>query len=185
MSTLIIVIILLLICVAITLFFIISLYYSFLGMIHRRAPYVPVRKAVLPDIVDALELKPGSMLYDLGCGDARVLKSAIEAEPLARGVGIEINWLVVQMAKRKTKNLPIQIKRSDMYAEDLSSATHLFCYLFPSMLKKLEPQLQAQCRPGTRIVTCDFTFPNLVPEQTITLQAKKRQTCEKLYVYAL
>ena len=90
-------------------------------ILYVKVPFVPVPKEVLPNILKALELKDGSVMYDLGCGDARVLVEAAgvsaigsiqtvptaqEAQPShkatageANFVGIERVWLPLVLAK--------------------------------------------------------------------------------------
>src|ERR1044072_5321981 len=66
---------------------------------NGQAPFVPTRKSILPDIVRALELKENSILYDLGCGDGRILQSAIKLTPQAKGIGIDHDWFPIMLAK--------------------------------------------------------------------------------------
>ncbi len=156
-----------------------------LPLYRGRAPFVRTRRAILPKVVEAISLAPGSILYDLGCGDARVLRAAISSVNDARAVGIDYDWFPIILAKLKTVNLPIEIRKGDIYNTDLSGATHIYCYLLPEMVAKLEPLICSQCRPGTRIVSCDFRFPNLVPLSDVPLSNNGWQTGMRLFVYIL
>jgi len=82
-------------------------------MLYTKVPFVPVPKEVLPDILKALDLKNGSIMYDLGCGDARVLTEAAKASKSSetsessksRFVGIERVWFPLVLARfRVLKN---------------------------------------------------------------------------------
>lgn len=148
-------------------------------------PFVRTHKRAVSGIVEALRLKPNDVLYDLGCGNGRVLKAAIKGNPGVKGMGIEYNWFPVALAKLNVHNLPIQIRHESFFDCDLSDAKHIYCYLLPSTLEKLEPHLRASCKPGTRIVTCDFHFPTLIPIQEIVLSTAKKGPGKKLFVYLL
>ena len=150
------------------------------------APFVPIPDGVEYAIVDALGLQNGSVLYDLGCGDARVLRTAMEKYGGVRAVGIEIGffpYLLARFKSRKYKN--IKIKREDIFRTDVSDATHIFLYLYPQVMEKLMPILEKKCRKGTRIVSCDFQDKNRVPDATIPLPQNNNKRGKNLFVYIL
>lgn len=82
-----------------------------------------------------------------------------------------------------TGKLPIHILFKDMLSVDISSATHIYCYLFDSMMEKLSPKILAECKKGTRIVSCDFQLPGIPLVQTIPLQFENDKLSRILYVY--
>lgn len=129
-------------------------------------------------------MKDGDTLYDIGCGKGALLAHTISHTKNTHGVGIEINPFAFLLAKIKTRNLPIKIVREDFFHTSLSNATHIYCYLLPSFVKKIEQKIVAECAPGTRIVVCDFGFETLSPIETISLKEHGALT-KKLYVYQL
>lgn len=151
----------------------------------NEAPFVPVRSKAVPEVIDALSLTNNSVLYDLGCGDGRVLVAAAVAFPENRGVGVERNWIPWLLARKNTRGLPISIYRENMFSVSLSDATHLYCYLLTTTLSKFEPKIRAECRPGTRIVTCDFSFPTLIPIETRVIPGSVSGLARTLYIYEL
>lgn len=149
------------------------------------APFVPTHKEPLGDIVSALNLSEGDVLYDLGCGDGRILIAAVTMVSGVRGVGYEKGIIPYAIAKLRTRRLPIDIRYGDIFSADLSRATRVYCYLFDHVLARLEPKVIKECVRGTRIVSCDFQFPSLECSESIGLNAVHRRLSKKLFVYEI
>lgn len=159
------------------------------SVLMTRAPFIPMPKEVLTRIVEALQIKPDSVVYDLGCGDGRILIAAHQAEPSALYKGVEKNLFPgllcrINFWRIKAKNKP-KLIRKNFFKTDLSSATHIFMYLFTGMPDKLWPKFQQELKPGTRIVSCDFPFTKIQPIQTIDLHRDNKMLAHKLYVYVI
>jgi cyclopropane fatty-acyl-phospholipid synthase-like methyltransferase len=107
------------------------------------------------------EVKAGEVVYDLGCGDGRVLIAAARRFG-ARAVGVEVDvsrylWSVFAVTflglwKR------IRIIRADLFSVDLRDADVVFAYLLQDTNDKLKDKLRRELRPGTRIIANTFTF---------------------------
>ncbi|MFH1200859.1 MAG: methyltransferase domain-containing protein [bacterium] len=154
--------------------------------LFSKIPFVPVRKKVLNDIISALELSDKSVLYDLGCGDGRILFRAHKLNPKVRCVGIEIAPFPFFWAKaRKFFNYSenVSIIHGDMFKTDISSATHIFLYLFPKIVDSLLPKFEKELRPGVRVVSCDFQFSNKKPIKTLNLKSNLHQINRRLFIY--
>ena len=148
------------------------------------APYVPVKKRVMEKIIETLKLKKNCVLYDLGCGDGRILLEAIKKNNI-KAVGVEKNFIVYLWTKfvsRKTSN---KITYDDIKNVSLKEATHIFLYLFPKIMEELIIKINNECKPGTRIVSCSFKFTNLVPDEIIDLPIHNDKMCKRLYVYII
>jgi 16S rRNA A1518/A1519 N6-dimethyltransferase RsmA/KsgA/DIM1 with predicted DNA glycosylase/AP lyase activity len=147
---------------------------------------VPIPKAVEENILEALKLGNESVLYDLGCGDGRVLLRASEKYPSARCIGVEKSvfpFLLAKFYTRKYKN--ITIKREDIFKTDVPGATHIFIYLFPQVLEKLLPILKEKCKAGTRIVSCDFENKNWQSTEIIPLPENNSGRGKRLVIYRI
>lgn len=157
-------------------------------VLSHDAPFIPTKNRALPYIVEALELKEGSVLYDLGCGDGRILKAAVSDTKKkgmhVSGIGIDNDWVPALFAKIRTRDLPITIKRSDISSFNLSDATHVYVYLLPSMLLDIERQIREQCKPGTKVVALDFPLPSLIKEKEVAIPGK-RLLSRTLYIYTV
>jgi len=149
------------------------------------APFVPVPSKVEDDVIKALELNSNNTLYDLGCGDARILLRAVKKHPDIKAVGIEVAFLPYLLAKFYTRNYQnIVIKREDIFKTDISSATHIFLYLYPAVINRLIENIRNQCKPSTRIVSCDFELENTTPDSIIELDSSKPRG-KRLCVYKI
>ncbi|MFA5925951.1 MAG: hypothetical protein WC831_03365 [Parcubacteria group bacterium] len=171
--------------------FILFFSFSYLVSLHRLtrggAPFVPVPNSVLPEITNALEIKERSVVYDLGCGDGKVLAACYNIQPLANYVGYEISLAVFLLAwirnRKSGRSRKTKIFRKNFFREDLSKATHVFTYLLPRQMKELEIKFEKEFAPGTRLVSCTFPLENRKPEKVILLNRSKFSIASKLYVY--
>jgi tRNA A58 N-methylase Trm61 len=105
------------------------------------------------------QLKPGEVLFDLGAGDGRAVIMAAK-EFGARAVGVELRE---DLAKRALSSVyeeglqdRVTIVNGDMFNVDLSSADVVFLYLTTSANEKIKPKLEAELRPGARVVSHDY-----------------------------
>lgn len=134
-------------------------------------PYVPTDPVVVQAMLKLAGVKPGDKLYDLGCGDGRIVITAASSYG-ASGVGIDLNPERITEATANAKEAGVEDKvrfiQQDLLKSDFSDADVVSLYLLPSVNLKLRPQLWKQLRPGTRIVSHDFDMgPDWPPEQTI------------------
>lgn len=180
--------ILLLINFIFTLFLIIFILWEWSVLFTRRtqAPFIPVPKTILPTIVKILDVRDDSIVYDLGCGDGRLLISCFQSNPRGTYVGIEkaiFPFWLARFKLRKIRSENVKIIRQNFFNCDLSSATHIFTYLYSQPMDLLLPKLQRELKPGARLVSCDFPFKNKKPLKVIDLNRPIRKLGKKLYVY--
>jgi len=114
---------------------------------------------VVKQMLNLAEIKPGEIIYDLGCGDGRVVIMAAQ-EFGARGVGVEMREDLVKQASVKVSELGLEgrvkIVHGDMFKIDLSQADVITLYLTTSANDKVKPKLEAELKPGTRVVSHDY-----------------------------
>jgi len=127
-------------------------------------PWVPTSMHMVNRMMEIAEVGPDDVVYDLGCGDGRmVLTAAMRFH--ARAVGIEIDplrylwcqFLITILFQRKR----VRIIFGNLFNQDLSEADVVMCYLMPDALIKLEKKFDRELRSGTRVVSNKFTFPTL------------------------
>jgi predicted RNA methylase len=111
-----------------------------------------------------VEVGPGDVVYDLGCGDGRVIVAAARHFG-ARAVGVEIDplrylWTQMLITVLGLRD-PAQVVYGDFFAQDLSEADVVTCYLLQSTNERLVEKLRRELRPGSRVVSHTFTFPGL------------------------
>jgi len=133
--------------------------------------YVPTRQAVVDAMLKVANVKAGDVVYDLGCGDGRIVVSA--AKLGARGVGIDIDPQRVaeanQNVQRNGVGDRVKILNQDLFTTDISDANVVMLYLLPSLNLKLRPTLWKTLKPGTRVVSHDFDMGDWRPEQTLNV----------------
>jgi len=156
----------------------------FWSSLITRAPFVPAPREILPAIVQALGLKEESVVYDLGCGDGRVLEACWNQQPQARYAGLEKDWLPFWLAKwRLRHNKDIKIIQQNFFKHDLSGATHIFLYLFPEVMDQLLPKFEKELQSGARVVSCSFRFSHRDPTERIDLHRPEGLLGRELYIY--
>ncbi|MBN2322848.1 MAG: class I SAM-dependent methyltransferase [Spirochaetes bacterium] len=130
----------------------------------RGAPYWPSSKQKVRRMLAMAEIKRGEVVYDLGCGDGRIIVAAARRFG-ARAVGVEIEpfrflWcqlLITVLGLRKK----VRVIRQDLFAVELDDADVVVCYLLQRTNDRLEEKLVRELKPGTRIVSNTFHFPTL------------------------
>jgi ubiquinone/menaquinone biosynthesis C-methylase UbiE len=137
------------------------------------APFVPTKQEIVEEMLRVADVKPGDVVYDLGCGDGRIVITAAQKFG-ARGVGIDIdperisdaNWY----AQRAGVEQRVAFKLGDLFEADISEASVVTLYLLPDMNLRLRPKLLRELKPGTRIVAHDFDMgDDWKPERTIRI----------------
>ncbi len=154
--------------------------------LFSKIPFVSVRRKVLPEIICAMNLNDRSVLYDLGCGDGRVLFFAAKLYPDISCVGVEkapFPYLIAKIRMLLSGDRRVSILYGDMFKVNLSLATHVFLYLFPGLMGSLLSKLERELKPGTKVFSCDFQFSNKQPVSILDLKSKSHQLNRRLYVY--
>jgi tRNA A58 N-methylase Trm61 len=123
------------------------------------APFVATPLPVVKHMLTLADIKPGEILYDLGCGDGRVVIMAAQ-EFGARAVGVEMREDLAKQATGKVSEMRLEdrvkIVQGDMFKVDLSQADVITLYLTTSANDKVKPKLEAELKAGTRVVSHDY-----------------------------
>lgn len=133
-------------------------------------PYVPTPQNVVNRMLQMASVRKDDVLYDLGCGDGRLVVTAARKYG-ARGIGIDLDPQRIKEAKANARKAGVSGKTEfmvgDLFATDLSEATVVTLYLLNSINRKLRPQLWKQLKPGTRVVSHAFDMgDDWPPEKT-------------------
>lgn len=130
------------------------------------APYVPTWRRDVGRMLTLAEIQPDELVLDLGAGDGQYLVAAVR-DWKARAVGYEITalaWLAAWLRIRFTGTAGrAKIYFRDFFHQDLSGADVVICFLTPRAMAKLAPKLQAELRPGTRVLSYAFSIPGWTP----------------------
>lgn len=166
--------IVLLVCIAIIM--IIKLIDALTG---KLGPTIATPLTAMGQINTALGIKSSSEVWEIGCGDARVLSYCAKLHPNANFIGIDNGILMLIRAKWRTRNQDnVEIKRANLKSANLSGATNIYIYLIPEALVILKNKIPRNCK----VVSLEFKLPNKKPSKTIQLNNPSK-FAHRLYCY--
>jgi cyclopropane fatty-acyl-phospholipid synthase-like methyltransferase len=133
--------------------------------------YVPTEPDIVDAMLDLARLTPSDVLYDLGCGDGRIVVAAAKRGAYAVGIDIDPQRIAEANANANAAGVSdrVQFLQEDLFSADISRATVVAVYLLPSLNLQLRPRLFKELRPGTRVVSHSFDMGDWQPEQTLRL----------------
>lgn len=145
--------------------------------------YEPTSLGVVARMLDVAQVKAGDVVYDLGCGDARIVIAA--ALRGARGIGFEIepNLYQYALANIKAENLADKVKvvQQDLFTADMSEASVVALYLLPEMNTRLRPKFWKELKVGTRVVVNAFPIGGWEPDRVFEVPTRYRN----MYLYTV
>jgi predicted RNA methylase len=137
-------------------------------------------------MLEVAELKPGETLYDLGCGDGRILFVAAQKFG-ARAVGVELSARLVKQTTDKALALglqnQIQVLEGNLLKVDVRPADVVTLYLQRLTNEKLKPILRSQLRPGSRVVSHDYEIMGWRPLRVDKITVYQR--AHTIFVYRM
>ncbi len=132
-------------------------------------PYVPTPVPVVDAMLDMAQVSKADIVYDLGCGDGRIVVRAATRFG-CQGVGVDLNPERVKEAKANAARARVseltRFEVGDVFEFDFSAASVVTMYLLPSVNLKLRPRLLKELKPGTRLVSHDFHMGDWAAERT-------------------
>ena len=131
--------------------------------------FVPTPQSVVDKMLELAEVTKDDLVYDLGCGDGRIVVTAAKQFG-CKAVGYDIDPQRIKESRENVEkngvgNL-VRIEQQDIFTLDLSQANVVTLYLLPDLNVKLIPQLQ-KLKPGCRIVSHDFSMRGVKPERVV------------------
>jgi SAM-dependent methyltransferase len=152
---------------------------------HNLAPKVGSPEHAVDKMLEVANLKPGEVIYDLGCGDGRILIAAASRYK-AKGVGIEISDHLAHTAAEQVKKAGLQgqvkIIHGDFMKTDLSDANVVTLYLATAANDMLRPNLERYLKPSTRVVSYDYPIPGWKPIETSETEGRSNAV-HTIYLY--
>ena len=134
-------------------------------------PFVPTTDDAVAAMLKLGGVKSSDIVYDLGCGDGRIVIAA--AKLGAHAVGIDINPVRIAEAKENAKKAGVEnlvrFEENDLFEADIHEATVVTLFLLPHINLKLRPKLLSDLKPGTRIVSNTFDMGDWKPEKEFTV----------------
>ena len=146
------------------------------------APYVPTPQKFVDLMLALADVGPGDLVYDLGCGDGRIVVTAAKRYGCT-AVGVDIDPARVKESKENARNAGVEnlvtILQEDIFTLDLREANVVTLFLWPKLNTRLIPQIN-EMAPGSRIVSYRFDMPGALPDAVMTVRGPND---DKIFFY--
>lgn len=156
------------------------------GTAENLAPYIPTPQAIVEKMLETAHVKPGEMVYDLGSGDGRVVITAAQKFG-ARAVGVELRADLCRIASDRIQALGlddrVRMVQGSALRVDLSPADVVTMFLLTSSNERVRPKLEADLKPGTRIVSNQFPIKGWKPSAVVKAHDGKME--HTIYLYEI
>ena len=158
----------------------------------RDVIFVPTPEQVVIEMLKMAKVTKDDVVYDLGCGDGRIVITAAKVFG-ARGIGIDIDPELIEESTRNAMSAGVadrvKFQQQDLFTTDLREATVVFLYLLPELNEKLRPKLLRELKPGSRVISHEFDMGDWKPDakgmmpHTDIFYDLKRPSKKDLYYY--
>ncbi len=145
-------------------------------------PYVSTPDWAIEWLRKNVQLNAQDVVYEWGCGDARVLSAIAASHPSTSFIGIEIQWWPYLWAKWRTRNQSnVQIIRGDFLKADMSTATLVYGFFITVMMPRVAERLSAVLQDGARVISFGFALPGWTPTEEIPNPKKAKGSKIRIY----
>jgi len=145
------------------------------------APFVATPWSIVDEILTLADVGAADYVIDLGCGDGRLVVTAVARYGARGGYGMDIDPALVRLANDNARAAGVadrvRFEERDLFVADVSAASVVTVYLLPKVMARLERKLLAELAPGTRVVVNDYPFPTWQPVRVV-----ERDSLDKLPV---
>ncbi|NON61875.1 protein-lysine N-methyltransferase [Acidianus sp. RZ1] len=149
-------------------------------------PYVPTPERVVRKMLEIAKAGPEDVIYDLGCGDGRIVVTAAKDFNVKKAVGIDINDERIKEATDNAKNNGVEgkvkILKANFFETDLSEATVVTMVLLTNVNEMLKPKLEKELKPGTRVVSHEFEMRGWTPKEVVKVEDGNMNHIVYLYI---
>jgi tRNA A58 N-methylase Trm61 len=141
--------------------------------LSQDVPYVATPPEVVERMLQLAQVRAGDVVYDLGCGDGRMVIAAV-TRPSVRGVCVEIDAQRLRWARDGAQAAGvadrIRFVQGDFFDVPIADATVVLLYLSRPVNLRLRPRLLSELQPKTRVVSYTADMGDWEPEQTVALE---------------
>jgi SAM-dependent methyltransferase len=135
-------------------------------------PYEPTPHHVVAEMMLLARVGASDVVYDLGCGDGRIVIAAVRLG--ARGVCVDIDPVRIEESRANAEKAGVAERivflTQDLFDTDIRDATVVTLFLWPEVNLKLRPRLWRELKPGTRVVSYVHDMGDWAPEQTRSVE---------------
>ncbi len=147
---------------------------------RRDVDYVPTPPEVIDKMLELAKVKKVDLVYDLGCGDGRIVVAAAKKFG-CRAVGVEVDPMRVKEARELVEKNEVgdlvRIEQADIFSVELGNADVVALFLLPNLNRRLIPHLE-KMKPGSRIVSHCWNMPGIKPRtvaKVMTSEPRERE----------
>jgi SAM-dependent methyltransferase len=162
------------------LFAAITLIFMSIAVAHLQqtdVPFVPTPEVVVMEMLKMANVGKNDVLYDLGCGDGRIVITAARKFG-CRGVGIDIDPQRIKESRENAEKAgvsnKVKFKEENLFTADISEATVVSLYLLSEVNLRLRPRLFQELAPGTRVVSHEFSMGRWEPEVSTSVKTGEK-----------
>jgi len=141
-------------------------------------PYEPTPHAVVNAMIELADVRSGDVVYDLGCGDGRIVIAAVR-RPGVTGVCVEIDPDLLRRSRANAARAGvaerIRFVEGDLFETPIADATVVTLYLWPHVNLRLRPRLLSELRPGTRVVSHSHDMGDWAPERRVVVSTGPKE----------
>jgi SAM-dependent methyltransferase len=145
-----------------------------------RAPdvrYEPSGNDVVQAMLTLGQVRDGDVVYDLGCGDGRIVIAAVRQFKV-RGVCVDIDPQRIAESRENARRAGVEDRirflNQDLFITDISDATVVMLFLYPDVNLKLRPKLRSELKPGARVVSHWHDMGDWKPDERVRLRSDGR-----------
>jgi hypothetical protein len=151
------------------------------------ATYYPTPEPVVQKMLEAVDLQPGEVHFDLGSGDGRIVLAAA-GEFAADSTGFEIDPELIELSSNRIRRAGLsgraRILSQDLLKADFAKADVITAFLTPEAYVQLEPILRKEVRPEVRVVAYKFPVPGWQPDEVIAMEDRDPEVpTHEIFVY--
>jgi len=151
------------------------------------AIHVPTPREIVAKMLEAARVNKDDLLYDLGCGDGRIVITAASKYG-CRAVGYDIDERKVKESHENVRKAGVEklvkIEHRDIFKLDLQNATVVTLFLLPEMNIQLIPQLE-KLKDGSRVVCHEFALKDVQHDRMVTITTQPDGVPRDIYLYTL
>ena len=138
-------------------------------------PFQPSPKAVVRQMLALAGVHKDDVVYDLGCGDGRILVAASQLCG-ARGVGIDIDPRRIKESVRNAERAGVAdrvtFRNEDLLEANIREASVVILFLWPEVNLELRSKLRRELKPGTRVVSYFWEIGGWVPDKELAVDGR-------------